>query len=65
MVGGIFAQTERNIIMTVVCDGVTAPQPDLRRVFYECLVKIATLYYDKLGQYIQTIFNVHTTLSVY
>ena len=30
----------------------------VRQLAYECLVKIVTLYYDKLQAYMQTLFNI-------
>ncbi len=45
-------------MMLVVCEGTQAPQEELRAKFFECLVKIANLYYDYLADYMQRIFDV-------
>ncbi len=45
-------------MMLVVCEGTQAPQEELRAKFFECLVKIAGLYYDYLADYMQRIFDV-------
>jgi importin subunit beta-1 len=57
-------QNERTYIMLVVCEGTLAEQLNLRKLFFECLVKIASLYYDKLASYMQQIFQVCLPLAV-
>lgn len=49
-------EVERNHIMQVVCEAATSPDLKVRISSFECLVKIASLYYDKLGQYMQKLF---------
>eukprot|EP00741_Cyanophora_paradoxa_P021338 tig00021348_g20597.t1 len=50
-------EVERNYIMQVCCEATLATDPAVRVSAYECLVKIAALYYDKLAPYMQTLFN--------
>ena len=44
--------------MTVVCEATQAPVAPIRVAAFECLVKIAALYYDKIGTWMQNVFNV-------
>lgn len=60
-----FAQTnfenalERNYIMRVVCEAATlSPDVRVRHAAFECLVSISSIYYEKLSQYIQDIFQI-------
>jgi len=50
-------EAERSYIMTVLCECCANKDVKVRVVAMECLVKVAQLYYDKLPQYIQTIFG--------
>ncbi|XAR68780.1 hypothetical protein NMG60_11000145 [Bertholletia excelsa] len=58
-----FAQTnfenemERNYIMKVVCETAVAKEAEIRQAAFECLVSIASTYYDVLEPYMQTIFE--------
>ncbi|KAI8557116.1 hypothetical protein RHMOL_Rhmol05G0310000 [Rhododendron molle] len=58
-----FAQTnfenemERNYIMKVVCETTVAKEPEIRQAAFECLVSIASTYYEVLEPYMQTIFE--------
>nr|XP_043621399.1 importin subunit beta-1 [Erigeron canadensis] len=58
-----FAQTnfenemERNYIMKVVCETAMAKEADIRQAAFECLVSIASTYYDVLAPYMQTLFE--------
>lgn len=58
-----FAQTnfenemERNYIMKVVCETTVATEPEIRQAAFECLVSIASTYYEVLEPYIPTIFE--------
>ncbi|KAI3676248.1 hypothetical protein L1987_85850 [Smallanthus sonchifolius] len=58
-----FAQTnfenehERNYIMKVVCETAMAKEADIRQAAFECLVSIASTYYDVLEPYMQTLFE--------
>eukprot|EP00887_Chlorella_sp_A99_P006846 scaffold2.g6846.t1 len=47
---------ERNYIMQIVCEGTLADHPRIRQASWECLVRVAALYYDKLPTYMQDIF---------
>jgi len=51
-------EVERNYIMEVLCNAAVSPEPKVRTASMECLVKIASLYYDKLAFYMQKIFNI-------
>lgn len=44
--------------MQVVCEATQASDVKTRIAAYECLVKIASLYYSKLAAWMQNIFNV-------
>ncbi|XP_059644028.1 importin subunit beta-1-like [Cornus florida] len=58
-----FAQTnfenemERNYIMKVVCETAMAKEAEIRQAAFECLVSIASTYYEVLEPYMQTIFE--------
>lgn len=58
-----FAQTnfenemERNYIMKVVCETAMSSVLEIRQVAFECLVSIASTYYDVLQPYMQTLFE--------
>lgn len=58
-----FAQTnfdnemERNYIMKVICETAVAKETEIRQAAFECLVSIASTYYDVLQPYMQTIFE--------
>lgn len=46
-------QGERNYIMQVVCEATQSPSIMVQVGAFECLVKIMTLYYDKMGFYME------------
>lgn len=50
-------ENERNYIMQVVCEGTLSPDPRVRHASYECLVTIATHYYEHLQVYMKDIFD--------
>ncbi|OWM81683.1 importin subunit beta-1 [Punica granatum] len=58
-----FAQTnfdnemERNYIMKVVCETAMSKEAEIRQAAFECLVSIASLYYELLEPYMQTLFE--------
>nr|CAG4707829.1 unnamed protein product [Naegleria fowleri] len=52
--------SERNYIMETVCQSTQSPDARIRRVAFECLVKIGYLYYDKLKPYMEAIFTITT-----
>ncbi|KAL3536556.1 hypothetical protein ACH5RR_005017 [Cinchona calisaya] len=58
-----FAQTnfenemERNYIMKVICEAAVAKEVEIRQAAYECLVSIASTYYEVLEPYMQAIFE--------
>lgn len=49
--------------MSMVCGAVCSPHLEVKVAGYECLVKIATLYYEHLPPYMQSLFNVCNLLS--
>jgi len=51
-------EVERSYIMQVVCESAVCPDTRVRVASIECLVRIASLYYDKLVPYMQKIFNI-------
>ncbi|MBA0630784.1 hypothetical protein Godav_002846 [Gossypium davidsonii] len=58
-----FAQTnfenemERNYIMKVICDTAMSKEVEIRQAAFECLVAIASAYYEVLEPYMQTLFQ--------
>jgi importin subunit beta-1 len=50
-------EQERNMIMQVICEATRCPDANVRKISFEILAQIATLYYDKLQQYMQVLFN--------
>ncbi len=48
---------ERNYIMQCICEGAISPDSRLQEAAFECLVKVAGSYYEKLPMYIQDIFK--------
>ena len=44
---------ERNYIMQVVCEATQNPDGNIKVAAYECLVKIMSLYYDKMRFYME------------
>lgn len=58
-----FAQTnfenemERNFIMKVVCETAMSKEAQIKLAAFECLVSIASRYYEVLEPYMQTIFE--------
>ncbi|CAL9754269.1 unnamed protein product [Musa acuminata subsp. burmannicoides] len=58
-----FAQTnfdnevERNFIMKVICETALSKELEIRQAAFECLVSIASTYYEFLEPYMQTLFD--------
>jgi len=46
--------------MQTICTSTQSQDPRIRRVSFECLVKIGYLYYDKLKPYMEAIFSITT-----
>ncbi|CAE6374486.1 unnamed protein product [Rhizoctonia solani] len=44
---------ERNYLMQVVCEATQSDHPPVQVGAFECLVKIMSLYYDKMGFYME------------
>jgi importin subunit beta-1 len=53
-------EAERDAIMQTVCEATQAQSEKIRESAYECLTKVAELYYDKLSRYVQTIYTLST-----
>lgn len=51
--------------MQVVCEAAVTGDTPVRVASLECLVQIATLYYETLAPYIQGIFNVTIQLFLF
>eukprot|EP00249_Psilotum_nudum_P024753 c29286_g1_i1 orf=306-2930(+) len=49
---------ERDYIMRVVCEATLSPDVRVRQAAFECLVCIASTYYEKLVPYMQDIFTI-------
>ena len=50
-------QQERNMIMQTICEATQSTTMNVREAAYECIVQIAYQYYDKLADYMQTLFT--------
>ncbi|XP_048319910.2 importin subunit beta-1 [Ziziphus jujuba] len=50
-------EMERNYIMKVVCDTAMSKEVEIRQVAFECLVSIASTYYEVLQPYMQHLFE--------
>ena len=48
---------ERNMIMQTICEATQSKDANTRVAAFECIVQIAFQYYDKLQDYMQTIFK--------
>lgn len=48
---------ERNMIMQMACQGTQSPDETIRKTAYECIAMVASLYYEYLPAYIETIFQ--------
>ena len=46
-------QGERNYIMQVVCEATQNPSVQVQATAFECLVRIMSLYYSKMGYYME------------
>jgi len=51
---------ERDAIMTTICEATRSQDEGVRSVAYECIVQIAILYYDKLQDYMTTLYELTT-----
>ncbi|KAL0347508.1 UNVERIFIED_CONTAM: Importin subunit beta-1 [Sesamum calycinum] len=50
-------EMERNYIMKVICDTALAKETEIRQAAFECLVSIASTYYEVLEPYMPRIFE--------
>jgi len=53
-------KSERDAIMTNICEATRSQDGGVRAVAYECIVQIAVLYYDKLQDYMTTLYELTT-----
>ncbi|KAI8907243.1 armadillo-type protein [Gorgonomyces haynaldii] len=51
--GNFDREAERNYVMQIVCESTQCEHTDVQVVAFECLVKIMTLYYEKMGFYME------------
>uniref|UniRef100_A0A914EA66 Importin subunit beta-1/Transportin-1-like TPR repeats domain-containing protein n=1 Tax=Acrobeloides nanus TaxID=290746 RepID=A0A914EA66_9BILA len=49
---------ERNIIMLVICEATQATNPQIQVTALQCLVKIMSLYYNFMEQYLETLLPI-------
>lgn len=54
---------ERNMIMTAICEATQSRDASVRAAAYECISQIAYQYYDKLQEYMMTLFQL-TTVAI-
>ncbi|PON42505.1 Importin subunit beta-1s [Parasponia andersonii] len=50
-------EMERNFIMKVVCETTLSKEVEIRQAAFECLVSIASTYYEVLEPYMQALFE--------
>lgn len=50
-------EMERNYIMKVVCETAISKEVEIRQAAFECLVSIASTYYEVLEPYMQALFE--------
>ncbi|PON94326.1 Importin subunit beta-1s [Trema orientale] len=50
-------EMERNFIMKVVCETALSKEVEIRQAAFECLVSIASTYYEVLEPYMQALFE--------
>lgn len=48
---------QRDMIMSMVCSAASSDDMRVRVASFQCFVEIASLYYEHLGAYISTLFN--------
>lgn len=53
-------QEERSAIMNTICEATRSNDQAVRSMAYECIVQIAVLYYDKLQDYMTTLYELTT-----
>jgi importin subunit beta-1 len=58
--GNMYAENERNYIMSTVCSNCVDHEPRTIVKSLECLVRIAAEYYDVLLAYMETLFQITT-----
>ncbi len=55
-------EAERNYIMQTVCETTQAESDELRCAAFECAVRVAELYYDKLPTYMNALYMITTAV---
>jgi importin subunit beta-1 len=53
-------KAERDAIMTTICEATRSQDAGVRAVAYECIVMVATHYYEKLQDYMTTLYELTT-----
>jgi importin subunit beta-1 len=61
--GNMEKKQERDLIMNTICEATRSNEAGVRTMAYECIVQIAVLYYDKLQDYMTTLYEL-TTKSI-
>jgi len=56
--GNMETKAERDMIMQVVCGATRCQAPNARGAAFVCICQIAEHYYDKLGDYMNVLFQV-------
>jgi importin subunit beta-1 len=51
--GNFEREAERNYVMQIVCEATQSENSDIQLIAFECLVKIITLYYEKMSFYME------------
>ncbi|GFH57808.1 hypothetical protein CTEN210_14284 [Chaetoceros tenuissimus] len=54
-------KAERDMILQAICEATQSADAKVREAAYECICQIAYQYYDKLADYMVTLFNLTTT----
>ncbi|XP_066915585.1 importin subunit beta-1-like [Clytia hemisphaerica] len=56
--GNFEKQDDRNFMMTVLCNATVCPEKRIKVASLQCCVKIMSLYYEYMGPYMQSLFNI-------
>jgi importin subunit beta-1 len=51
---------ERDMIMRTICESTQCTDVKVREKAFECIARVADLYYDKLTPYVDTLFQLTT-----
>jgi importin subunit beta-1 len=53
-------ENERDAIMQTICEATQCTDVRVREKAFECIAKVADLYYEKLGRYVNALFDLTT-----